>query len=179
MEIKFLLIQILGIIAWVFLILSYHRKDTNKIIIFQIVGNILYCIHYLLLGAYGGLFICFFEIIFDYGYYKTTKDDLIYLISIPVRIFGGLISLISLIDILPIIASLIDGYSLTKKKRFVVIGAIISYSIWFIYDFSVLSYSGALADLVIIISNLSILLFNFNIFKFLYYEKQKVKKKSC
>ena len=63
MEIKFLLIQILGIIAWVFLILSYHRKDTNKIIIFQIVGNILYCIHYLLLGAYGGLFICFFEII--------------------------------------------------------------------------------------------------------------------
>ena len=81
MDFKFIFIQILGIIAWVFLILSYHRKNTNKIIIFQIVGNILYCIHYLLLGAYGGLFICFFEIIFDYGYYKTTKDDLIYLIS--------------------------------------------------------------------------------------------------
>ena len=140
MDFKFIFIQILGIIAWVFLILSYHRKNTNKIIIFQIVGNILYCIHYLLLGAYGGLFICFFEIIFDYGYYKTTKDDLIYLISIPVRILGGLISLISLIDILPIIASLIDGYSLTKKKRFVVIGAIISYSIWFISDFRVLPY---------------------------------------
>ena len=166
MDIKFLLIQILGIIAWIFLILSYHRKDTNKIIVFQIIGNILYCIHYLLLRAYGGLFICFFEIIFDYGYYKTTKDNLIYLISIPVRIFGGLISLINLIDILPIIASLVDGYSLTKKKKFVVIGAIISYSIWFIYDFSVLSYSGALADAIIIISNLSILLFNFNIFKF-------------
>lgn len=164
MNLGFIFIQILGIAAWLMLILSYYRKDTNRILIFQIIGTLLYCIHYGLLGAWSGLFICAFETLFDFGYYKTDIDKHIYRASIPIRIIGGLIGFSSIVDILPITASLTDGYTLTKKKKIVVIGAVISYTMWVVYDIFVMSYSGAITDGLIVISNLSILLFNYNIF---------------
>ena len=163
MDLKFILVQAIGIVAWLMLILSYYRKNTNKILVFQIIGTILYCVHYGLLGAYSGLFICAFETIFDFGYYKTDKDKYIYIVSIPVRILGGLFSFKIWADILPIIASLVDGYTLTKNKKIVVIGAVISYTLWVIYDLFVKSYSGAITDGLVVLSNLSILLFKFNI----------------
>ena len=157
MNYNFLCIQILGFVAWLFMLVSYYRPNTNKILIFLIIGNILFCFHYFLLGAYSGLFICFCDMIFDYFYYKSTKDNIIYLISIPVRIFGGLLTFKGLIDTLPIVASLIEGYSLTKEKKMVVIGAVITYIIWTIYDLVIMSYSGAFFDIIIIISNIGII----------------------
>ena len=165
MNLGFILIQILGLIAWLFLVFSYYRKNTDKILVFQITGTLLYCIHYFLLGAYSGLFICAFETIFDYGYYKTDKDKYIYIASVPIRIIGGLLTFKGISDILPIMASLIDGYTLTKKKKIVVIGAFISYTLWVIYDICVMSISGAITDGIIVLTNLSILLFNYNILK--------------
>ena len=165
MEFKFIIIQIIGFVAWLFLVFSYYRKNTNKILVFQIIGTLLYCLHYFLLGAYSGLFICAFETIFDFGYYKTDKDKYIYLISIPVRIVGGLLTFGTFYDVLPILASLIDGYSLTKKKKLVVVGAVTSYTLWVIYDIFVMSISGAITDGIIVLSNLAILFFNYNILK--------------
>ena len=162
-DIWFLCIQGIGIVAWLMLILSYYRKDTNKILVFQIIGTFLYCLHYGLLGAWSGLFICACETLFDIGYYKTDKDKYIYMASIPIRIIGGLIGFSTFVDVLPITASLTDGYTLTKKKKVVVIGAVISYTMWVIYDICVMSYSGAITDGLIVLSNLSILLFGYNI----------------
>ena len=39
MNINFILIQLLGFIAWLFLALSYYRKNTNRILVFQIIGT--------------------------------------------------------------------------------------------------------------------------------------------
>ena len=64
------------------------------------------------------------------------------------------------IDILPILASLVDGYSLTKSKEFVIIGGIITYLIWVIYDLSVMSFTGAIFDGIIVISNIYIIIKN-------------------
>lgn len=160
----FIFVQAIGVVAWLMLGLSYYRKDTDRILVFQIIGTILYCIQYGLLGAWSGLFICASETIFDFFYYKTDKDSYIYMASIPIRIIGGLIGFTSVVDILPITASLTDGYTLTKKKKIVVIGAVISYTMWVIYDIFVMSYSGAITDGMIVLSNLSILLFGYNIF---------------
>ena len=164
MDLWFIFIQLIGILAWLMLGASYYRKDTDKILVFQIIGTILYCIHYGFLGAWSGLFICACETLFDFGYYKTDKDKYIYMASVPIRIIGGLFGFSSVIDILPITASLTDGYTLTKKKKVVVFGAVISYTLWVIYDICVMSYSGAITDGMIVISNLSILLFGYNVF---------------
>ena len=165
MDLWFIFIQVIGILAWLMLMLSYYRKDTDRILVFQIIGTVLYCLHYGLLGAWSGLFICACETLFDFGYYKTDKDKYIYMASVPIRIIGGLFGFQSFIDILPITASLTDGYTLTKKKKVVVIGAVISYTMWVIYDIFVMSYSGAITDGIIVLSNLSILLFDKNILK--------------
>jgi hypothetical protein len=106
-----------------------------------------------------------FEIIRDYGYYKTDADDYIFLISIPIYIIFGIISYTTFIELLPIFSSTIDGWALTKPKKIVVMGAIISYICWIIYDINVKSYSCAITNGMIVISNISILLFNKELFK--------------
>lgn len=152
-------VQLLGLFAWLVLFLSYYRKNTNRILAFQILATLLYCIHYLLLKAYSGLFICFVEVVCDFLYYKTDKDEIIYKISIPFRIFGGIFSYKVFLDVFPIVASLIDGFSLTKKKDKIVFGAVISYTLWIIYDIGVGSWVCVFTDCLIVISNLLIMFF--------------------
>lgn len=165
MNIHFWIVQAIGIIAWLVLVISYYRENTNKILVFQVIATALYCIHYYLLGAYSGLFICVFEVIRDFLYYKTDLDDYIFYGSIPVYILNGIVTFTGWYDLLPAFSSLLDGYSLTKKKDVVVIGAIISYTSWVIYDIFVMSYSCAITDGLVVLSNLSILLFDFNPFQ--------------
>jgi len=90
-------------------------------------------------------------------YYKTDWDDYIYYGSIPVYIISGILSFGGFVELLPIGASLLDGYSLTKKRNIVVVGAIISYTLWVIYDIFVMSYSCAVTDGLVVVSNLLIL----------------------
>ena len=75
------------------------------------------------------------------------------------------------IELVPILASILEGFTLTKKKSIVVPGAIIVYSMWVIYDIFVMSYSGAITDGLIVLSNLSILLFGYNILNKKYLEE--------
>lgn len=163
-NLEFWMVQLIGIIAWFLIVFSYYRKNTDKILYFQIISTILWCIHYFLLGAYSGFFICVFEVIRDSLYYKTDKDDYIFLGSIPIYILYGIISYSGIVELLPIFSSTIDGFTLTKKKKIVVIGAVISYTIWVIYDIAVKSYSGAFTDGIVVLSNISILLFDRGLF---------------
>lgn len=166
----FLLIQVIGGIAFLFLAFSYYRKNTNQILFFQIVSCILYCIHYYLLGiydsgAYSGLVICIFETVMDYLYYKTDWDNKLFLISIPFYLICGIFSYHVILDLFSIFASLTDRYSLTRSRKFVVLGGFIAYILWLIYDFHVQSISGVITDAIIVCSNLYILLYEFHILK--------------
>ena len=156
----FWIAQFIGLIAVVLLILSYYRKNTNEILVIQIVSAICYCIHYFMLGAFSGFFICFFEMMRDYAYYKSTKDIYIFLFTIPFYIFFGIVNVQVFIDVLPILASTTDGYFLTKSKKFVLVGSIISHLLWIVYDYSVKSYSGVLTCIIVLVSNTYILLFD-------------------
>ena len=86
MTTKFILIQLLDILAWGLLIFSYYRENRKEIIFYQIVATLLYSLHYYFLGAYSGLYICVFEILRDYMYYVTpdSKDKYIFIFSLPV-----------------------------------------------------------------------------------------------
>ena len=159
MNVYFVFVQIIGFIAWLLLGLSYYRKDTDHILVFQVISTILFCLHYYLLGAYSGLLICIYEVIRDYSYYKTDKDNYIFVGSALVYGVSAYITFTSLLDLFPYFASLMDGFFLTKKRRIVVFGAIVTYTLWFIYDMYAMSYSGAITDGIIIISNLYIFLF--------------------
>ena len=164
MNVYFIFIQIIGFLAWILLLFSYYRKDTNRILVFQIISTILFCVHYYLLGAYSGLLICLFEVVRDYSYYKTDKDNYIFIGSVIIYVISSIITYTTILDVFPYLASLIDGFFLTKKRKIVVFGAMVTYTLWFVYDMYALSYSGAITDAIIVLSNLSILVFNFNPF---------------
>ena len=159
MDYYFLFVQGLDIVAWLFILFSYYRKNTNKILVFQIIATSFFILHYYLLGAYSGVFICLLEEIRDYLYYKTDKDKYLFLGSIPFVIGIGMLSYHNLFDLFPIFSTLIDGCSLTYGKRVVLFGSIVSYSLWVIYDFCVLSYTGMITDFLVVLSNIGILLY--------------------
>lgn len=156
--IKIIIVQSLAVIAWVVLMMSYYRENTNKILVYQIIAATFYALHYLFLGAYSGFFICIFEAIRDFGYYKTNYDNYIFYFSIPVYIIISIFNYAKPIDILPAFCGITDSYFLTKEKRIVVLGAIISYTCWIIYDYSVGSYAGVITQIMLIISNFIILI---------------------
>lgn len=162
MNLYFIFIQFIGFLAWFLLAVSYYRKDTNRILFVQLIANVLFCLHYFLLGAYSGLLICVYEVMRDFLYYKTDKDNYIFIGSFILYVVSSIITFSTLLDLFPYVASLIDGFFLTKRRNVVVFGAIITYTLWLIYDMYALSYSGAITDAIIILSNLSILIFNFD-----------------
>ena len=49
MDFHFWFVQGVGILAWLVLLVSYYREDTNKILVFQTIATALYCVHYYLL----------------------------------------------------------------------------------------------------------------------------------
>lgn len=161
----FILIQLLDLVGWGFLVLSYYRKDTNRILIFHIISTLFYCCHYFFLGAFSGLVVCAFELIRDYLYFRTDKDQYIFIGSAIVILIGTIFMFRTYVDLFPLFAALIDGYTLTKNKKTVVWGATISYIIWVIYCLLIGSYAGALTDGVLVISNITILLFQYDLFK--------------
>lgn len=154
----FVLAQLSSFIAWILLLFSYYRKNTDKILGIHILSMMFYLLNYLFLGAWTGLFVIILELLRDFLYYKTDKDNLIFLLTIPFHIILLIFAKDNLIEFIPIIAGLIEGYTLTKKKNIVIPGAVVVYSMWVFYDISVGAYSGALTDGLIVISNLFILL---------------------
>ena len=164
-DIKFAISQIIGALAWMFLVFSYYRKNTNQILSFHVISTTLDALHYFLLCAYAGTFVCLFESIRDYGYFKSDKDDYIFILSIPIYVIIAIFTCTSFVDILPALASIIDGYTLTKDKKVVVFGAIIGYSCWVLYALAVKSYVGVLVDGMLVISNMYILCTDREMFK--------------
>ena len=77
----FYLAQLFGILAWLTLLLSYYRKNTDKILFVQIISVIFYLLNYLFLGAWTGLIVVIFELVRDSLYYKTDKDNLLFILT--------------------------------------------------------------------------------------------------
>ena len=146
-------VQGLGLIAWVLLVISYWKEDINKILLFQLFSGLFYAAHYFLLGATEGLVIIIFELIRDFSYYKTNLDKYIFIGSIPIYIIMGVFSFSGLTSLFPSFASVIDGLSLLFQKKTAIIGAIVSCSLWLVYDFISGSYVGFATEIIRIISN--------------------------
>lgn len=159
-DINFWLSQLIGIEALLLLLISYRKKNTNEILVVQVISSLCYVVHYLLLGAFSGVLICLLDFFRDILYYKTDKDNLLFLLSAPFYILVGVLNFNTFIDMLPTVASLNDGYILTRHKKVVLVGSIVSCVLWIVYDLKYKSYSGAIASLIVIVSNLSILLFD-------------------
>ena len=165
MELNFIVIiiaQIFGIVSWLLLLYSYTKEDIDELLYIQILVCLFDVISYLLLGADAGLLICLVELIKTILYYKTDKDRLIFRVGLIFYILISFLTVKSWYSILPVLGSVIDSFGVSKNSKLANICSIISNSLWTIYDILILSYVGALNDIVVVICNISVLFLGYS-----------------
>lgn len=157
----FILAQILSFVAMVINMVAVQLKTKKQILLTIVVSNLLFVISYILLGAYVGALTCgivAIEIIIntileDKG--KITPKFLI-IIYLIISIIIGITTFNSLIDLLPIIASILFILTLRQsKEKYVRLLILVNLTSWIIYDFFVKAYLAGISDLIVISSTIT------------------------
>ena len=79
-------VQLIGVLAFAVLVLSFYKKNANAIIAYQIVSNFAYTVHYFLLGALSGAYISFIGIFRNIAIIKVKKHKKI-LVGIVILLY--------------------------------------------------------------------------------------------
>ena len=136
---KYLISQILVIIATIVISVTYVAKSKKKILIFFIIYNLFYGIHYLLLNAYTGFFMNLVSIgrnvFFFYNNSKEKENSKSILVILYLIIIGlGIYSYQDFYSLISMSASLLSTYSIwqndIKKYRYIAIFVSIEFIIY-------------------------------------------------
>lgn len=66
--------QFFGALAWIFLLISYWKKNNKKLLLMQIIACIFFTLNYGFLNAKSALIVVIFEIFRDFLYLKLKKE---------------------------------------------------------------------------------------------------------
>lgn len=152
----FIGIQLLGLVAWLCGLASFWEKNKKKILFVQIVGDVFYVFHYLLLNAITGGIIIIIDLsreMLFFGCKNEKQEKAIFYILLPIYFLVGCLLADGVIEIFPILASITYCYTLTMAAYWVVIGGIIDSAYWLFYDILCGSYVGVITDIIMIVSN--------------------------
>lgn len=149
-------IQLIGILAFCVVLLSFYKKNANTIIAYQVVSNFAYTVHYFLLGAFSGAFISLIGIFRNIFLLKFNKSKkIIAIIIITMYLLVTIIFYENFYSLFPMIANsqyLIAMIKGTKKS--ILIGALISSIMWLSYGIFVHSYASIITESMLLISNI-------------------------
>lgn len=152
-------IQLIGLIGFLFLLLSFWFKKKKQIIFMQIIANIFLSIHYWLLNAMSGSIICVFTVIRNICLYdKKDKKTIIFygIIFTMIFTFIGMIMYDGLVSLIPTVATIFATYVLLKDDvNDIRLGNVLVSIMWIIYNFFVGSYIGIINETILTISNIA------------------------
>lgn len=175
-----LIIQLLGVIAYIILAFSYFKKKKKDILFIQIFSTIAFAIHYYLLGGITATvcnLISLLIIIIIYFFEKKNSENkkILVLSTIPLLVLSALFTYENIFSILPIIASSIVLISfIISDENKIRIAGIISALCWIIYAIIYKSYAGIVFELFSAVSTSIAFLKNFNFKKKNILQKKKV-----
>lgn len=154
---KEIIIQLIGALAFVFLMWSYYKKEKIKILYMQILASIIFTIHYYLLSGITGAICNFINVIILILIYlfeiKEKKKISLILVLIPIFTFVCFISWENIFSIFPIIATVLASTSfLCNKETNIRIIGIINCICWIVYGFIYLSYPGIIFNTITVIT---------------------------
>lgn len=145
----FILAQIIGFIILGITVISIHFKSKEKILLSQIIANVLVSIQYFLLNAITGGVVAIFNVIrciIFYLYKKKNKEpSIIFLIIfIIIAITSGILSWQNIFSIIPIIAAIIFTYGIWQDNiKITRICTAITAGNWTVYNIIVSAFTGA------------------------------------
>lgn len=154
----FILAQIIGGIVLILTVISVQFKTKEKILMCQIIANVLVSIQYFLLDALTGGVVSIINvircIIFYFYKKKNMKPSIVFLgIFVIVAVVSGILTWQSVFSIIPIIAAIVFTYGLWQDNiKITRICTAITAGNWSIYNIIVKAYTGAIQSVAECIS---------------------------
>ena len=155
----FIIAQFFGMLVIIANVLSMQMKNKKQIIFIFILANLFSAINFILLQSYSGSVICFFAImqtfinkIFEK---KQQVPEVIIGIYIVISIILGVITFNNIIDILPIICSILYTITIIQvKEKNIRRISLVNITLWIIYDIVCQAYTAAISDSLMTISTI-------------------------
>lgn len=154
---KFILIQVIGALAFITLSGSYYKKEKKNILFMHIIAYILFVIHYYLLSGLTGTICNIIGLIALLSIhiiekYKLKNKKLIASIFIVIIFILNIIAFQNVFSIFPIIASIVVIVSFLIDNEDYIRGiGIISAVCWLIYAIAYKSYISIIFEVITII----------------------------
>lgn len=155
--------QLIGLGALAAMALSFYQKGKRQIMVWQMAAFACFILHYGLIGALSGALCNVVQILSMLLFAARDRFHWpVLAAAIPIFLCYGVLgwySYESPLALLPVIASLIGMLPFFQSKETVIkIAAMISDSLWLIYTLAVHSYSGALTNVLLIVTTFGSLL---------------------
>ena len=151
---KLIIAQIISFIALVYTCIAIQQNKKARVLIYQIIANILYFLQYFFLDALSGSFISFLGLIryivyYQYEKHNKKKSPLVLFIFSTISIIIGIFTYNGIISLIPPITALMYTYATWQNnlKRFRIIAVIVPIC-WFVYNFFVGAYVGMIATTI-------------------------------
>lgn len=147
-------IQLIGLLGFCILVLSFYKKEAITILTYQITSNFAYTVHYFLLGGLSGAFCSLIGIIRNIVLIKSNNKKIIIPIFILLYLIVTILFYEGIYSLFPMIANSAYLIALTyKKKKPLLFGAIINSILWILYSIFVSSYVSVVTESILIVSN--------------------------
>lgn len=148
--------QAIGLLATAFVVGSFAHKRDNHLKIWVAVGNVIFALHFFMLGAYAGMLINIINIFratFSIKFHKSTKMMIFFW---SIYIMTGVYIYEKPVDTLPVLASLLGTFSMFKLsgikfRLFTMLGS----SSWLIYATVFQSIGGMITETFLMVLNSS------------------------
>ena len=154
----FIITQIIGFIATGIAIASFQAKRRITILTLQTGANLLWMVHYLMLGKYSAVFANLFgaarNVIYGFrGKYKFADSKIIPVISVIVFAVTGVLTYTNPFDILPTLAMVLASVAFFVKDEKIIryISVMISAS-WLAFGIYAMSIPSIISDGSVLIS---------------------------
>lgn len=146
-----------GVISTICFIISFQIKSNRALYIVQTIANVFYCLQFLLIGAFGGLFNMGLQIIrnlllINYNKWSWLKwRGWAPVFCVPSIIYM-LVTWTNPLDILPFLAYAVSTFAFfSNSAKFIRLSELFCVSpAWLVYDLIMGAYGGVLTEIVIL-----------------------------
>ena len=152
--------QFFGVLVIIANVIAMQMKSKKKIIFCYFLVNLFSSIMFFLLKQYSGALICLFAIfqtVINNCFERKEKDipKTIIAVYVIISIILGGVTFKIYIDIMPIICSILFTILILQKKEANIRKlALINIIIWVVYDLLCKAYTGAISDIITLISTI-------------------------
>ncbi|MEN8905051.1 MAG: YgjV family protein [Clostridiales bacterium] len=150
--------QIIGLFGFISIVYSFQNNDRRKILYFQILGNILFCLHFYLIGSPTGSAMNFLGIVrgllFNQRNDKKWADNVIFMyIFLFVFSLAGYLTWEGIFSFLPTLGAVIGTIGLwIKNPSRIRTLCLIASPCWLIYNIHSNSIAGILTETFVTVS---------------------------